>query len=116
MGNLSSTAPFVVIRLNGLVHSDEKTALREIGRQLYLEYESYKISSRSLSFGHHVQLLLDVLREAHQAGVVTMEPDILRKLLTGSLHWTPTWFRHGGGLSLEDLTDRVWQLATGHRP
>ena len=59
---------------------------------------------------------LDVLREAHQAGVVTMEPDILRKLLTGSLHWTPTWFRHGGGLSLEDLTDRVWQLATGHRP
>ncbi|MCK7542740.1 TetR/AcrR family transcriptional regulator [Marinobacter bryozoorum] len=59
---------------------------------------------------------LEVLREAHQAGIVTMEPDILRKLLAGSLHWTPTWFRHGGGLSLEDLTDRVWQLATGHRP
>ena len=69
VGNLSSTAPFVVIRLNGLVHSDEKTALREIGRQLYLEYESYKISSRSLSFGHHVQLLLDVLREAKGVSV-----------------------------------------------
>lgn len=59
---------------------------------------------------------LDVLREAHDAGIVTMEPDILRKLLAGSLHWTPTWFRHGGGLSLDDLTDRVWQLATGRRP
>lgn len=59
---------------------------------------------------------LDKLREAHEAGIVTMEPDILRKLLAGSLHWTSTWFHHGAGLSLEDLTDRVWQLATGRRP
>lgn len=59
---------------------------------------------------------LGALREAHAAGLVSMEPDILRKLLAGSVHWTPTWFRHGGGLSLDDLTDRVWQLATGHRP
>lgn len=59
---------------------------------------------------------LDVLREAHREGLVTMEPDILRKLLAGSLHWTSTWFRHDGGLSLDDLTDRVLQLATGARP
>lgn len=59
---------------------------------------------------------LDLLREAHEAGLIAMEPDILRKLLAGSLHWTPTWFRHGGGLSLDDLTDRVLQLATSRRP
>ena len=64
VGQLSSTAPFVVIRLNGMAHADEKIALREISRQLFLEYESYKIGSRSLSFAHHLQLLLDVLREA----------------------------------------------------
>lgn len=58
---------------------------------------------------------LGVLREAYEAGLVKMEPDILRKLLAGSLHWTPTWFRQGRSLSLDDLTDRVWQLATGLR-
>jgi origin recognition complex subunit 4 len=69
VGKLSSTAPFVVIRLNGLLHSDEKIALREISRQLFLEYESNQIGGRSLSFGHHVQLLLDVLKEAKGVNV-----------------------------------------------
>ena len=64
VGQLSSTAPFVVIRLNGMAHADEKVALRKISHQLFLDYESHKIGSRSFSFAHHLQLLLDVLREA----------------------------------------------------
>ena len=56
---------------------------------------------------------LDVLQQAHAKGMLTMEPDILRKLLAGAMHWTPTWFRADGGLSLDDLTDRVMILATG---
>ena len=47
VGQLSSTAPFVVIRLNGMAHADEKVALREISHQLFLDYESHKIGSRS---------------------------------------------------------------------
>ncbi len=58
---------------------------------------------------------LDVLQQAHGEGMLAMEPDILRKLLAGAMHWTPTWFRADGGLSLNDLTDRVMILATGRR-
>ena len=47
-----------------MAHADEKVALREISHQLFLDYESHKIGSRSFSFAHHLQLLLDVLREA----------------------------------------------------
>lgn len=59
---------------------------------------------------------LEVLQEAHKEGIVSMEPVVLRRLLAGCLHWTPTWFRHDRGLTLEDLADRVWQLATGEKP
>lgn len=62
------------------------------------------------------RIWLDVLRDAYREDLIAMEPDILRKLMAGSLHWTPTWFRHSGGLSLDELTDRVWQMATGRRP
>ncbi len=60
-------------------------------------------------------LWLEVLEGAHAEGLVFLEPDILRKLLAGALHWTFNWFRPGKGLTLDDLTDRVVQLATGQR-
>lgn len=58
----------------------------------------------------------EVLQAAYEEGMVTLEPDILRKLLAGSLHWSATWFRPGRGLTLDQLTDRVLQLVLGRRP
>ena len=43
VGQLSSTAPFVVIRLNGMAHADEKAALREISHQLFLDMNRIKL-------------------------------------------------------------------------
>jgi AcrR family transcriptional regulator len=58
----------------------------------------------------------EVLQAAYEEGMVSLEPDILRKLLAGSLHWSATWFRPGRGLTLDQLTDRVLQLVLGRRP
>ena len=58
----------------------------------------------------------EVLQAAYDEGMVTLEPDILRKLMAGSLHWSATWFRSGRGLTLDQLTDRVLQLVLGRRP
>ncbi len=58
---------------------------------------------------------LAVLAEAREAGLVQSDPFILRRLLAGALNWTMNWFRPGRGLSLEDLTEDVLQLATGGR-
>lgn len=56
-----------------------------------------------------------VLEQAHEQGLVSLEPDILRKLLAGALHWTATWFRPDRGLTLEQLTDRVLELVLGQK-
>ena len=53
-------APFVVVRLSGVMHADEKHALEEISRQMFgtnrLRF------SNSISFAHHLFLLRDMLR------------------------------------------------------
>ncbi len=60
-------------------------------------------------------LWLSVLTEAHEIGLVQSEPFIIRRLLIGALTWTVNWFRPDRGLSLEDLTEEVLQLAVGQR-
>src|SRR5699024_5104929 len=55
---------------------------------------------------------LDVLTEAHDAGLVKQDPFIVRRLLMGSMMWTASWFRPQRGLSLDDLTEEVLQLVT----
>jgi hypothetical protein len=53
-------APFIVVRLSGVMHADEKHALEEISRQMFgtnrLRF------SNSISFAHHLFLLRDMLR------------------------------------------------------
>lgn len=56
-----------------------------------------------------------VLEQAYEQRLVTLEPDILRKLMAGALHWTSTWFRADRGLTLDELTDRVLVLVLGRQ-
>lgn len=53
------------------------------------------------------QLWLDVLEALKKEGVLIAEPFVVRRLLTGALSWTVTWYRPDGGLSLDDLTEQV---------
>ncbi|MBO6850284.1 MAG: TetR family transcriptional regulator [Marinobacter sp.] len=53
------------------------------------------------------QLWLDVLEAVKAAGYLRAEPFVVRRLLTGALSWTVTWYRPDGGLSLDGLTDQV---------
>lgn len=55
-------------------------------------------------------LWLDVLREAHDQGLIAMEPSLLRRLITGALNWSAHWYRPGGELTLADLTEEVLNL------
>lgn len=56
---------------------------------------------------------LSVLDAAHAAGVIGSDPFITRRLIAGALNWTVNWFRPSGVLSLDDLADQVFRLATG---
>lgn len=56
-------------------------------------------------------LWLSVLKELATSGDITAEPFIVRRMLTGALSWTVTWYRPSrGGLTLDGLTDQVMAM------
>lgn len=58
------------------------------------------------------QIWLSVLREAHKIGLIGSDPFITRRLVAGASNWTVNWFRRDGEMSLDDLADEVFMLAT----
>lgn len=60
-------------------------------------------------------LWLSVLEQAHEEGLMTVRPFVLRRFLIGALSWTVNWYRPDGDLTLTDLADEVMHLATGDR-
>jgi AcrR family transcriptional regulator len=57
------------------------------------------------------QLWLDVLAQARAEGLIDVEPFVLRRLLTGAISWSNTWFDPKGPLSLQELVDIVLAMA-----
>lgn len=57
---------------------------------------------------HYEGLWLSVLEQLRTEGSIDAEPFIVRRMLTGALSWTVTWYRpERGGLTLDGLTDQV---------
>jgi hypothetical protein len=61
-------------------------------------------------------LWLQVLGEAKDAGFIRGDVFITRRFLTGALSWSTTWFRAGGGLSLDQLADEALILVLKETP
>ncbi len=57
------------------------------------------------------QLWLDALAEARAAGMVAIEPFILRRFLTGALSWTTNWYKPDGDMTLDELAEYALTLA-----
>lgn len=56
-------------------------------------------------------LWISTLTEAKEAGVVVIDPSVLRRLLTGALSWTVNWYRQDGDLTIEQLAQMALTLA-----
>ncbi|MEH6560561.1 MAG: TetR/AcrR family transcriptional regulator [Marinobacter sp.] len=53
-------------------------------------------------------LWLDVLSGLKEEGALNADPFVVRRMLTGALSWTVTWYRPDrGGLTQDGLTDQV---------
>nr|WP_284709325.1 TetR/AcrR family transcriptional regulator [Marinobacter sediminum] len=57
------------------------------------------------------KLWIDVLESLKQEGSLVADPFVVRRMLTGALSWTVTWYKPGrGGLTLDGLTDEVMAM------
>lgn len=53
------------------------------------------------------RLWLEVLGGLNEEGALQADPFIVRRMLTGALSWTITWYRPRGPLGLDDLASQV---------
>ncbi len=72
-------------------------------RSLSEDSQAYVLELRDI----YEQLWLDVLEALRGDGVLAADPFVVRRMLTGALSWTVTWYRPDGGLTLDDLTEQV---------
>jgi hypothetical protein len=80
-----------------------------------LVYEWRSLSEEGQAFilalrDNYEQLWLQVLGEARDAGYFKADPFILRRLLTGALSWSTTWFRPDGPMTLDQLAEEALSL------
>lgn len=75
-------------------------------RSLSQEGQRYILSLREV----YEALWLDVLNEMQANGHCSGEPFIIRRLLTGALSWTATWYKPGGSMSLDQLAQEALSL------
>jgi AcrR family transcriptional regulator len=80
---------------------------------LVYEWRSLSAEGQQLILGLreiYESIWLEVLQQVCQQRLVAVEPFILRRLLTGTLSWTVTWFRPGGSLTLDDLAEQTLNM------
>ena len=59
-------------------------------------------------------LWLQALQEAREAGLLVMEPAIMRRFLTGALSWIDTWYNPEGELQADELAHLALRMLIGH--
>lgn len=64
---------------------------------------------------NYEQLWLDILNQAYDEGIISVQPNILRRLLTGAISWSLNWYNPKGDLSLEELAQMTLSLALKDR-
>lgn len=56
---------------------------------------------------------MQALNAAREGGLLSHDPFITRRLLAGAINWTRNWYNPRGPVTLEQLTDRVLEMALG---
>lgn len=105
-------------RLKALIRCELQAVNGDSGEAmsvLVYEWRSLSKEGQQLILGLrqvYESLWLEVLDEAFDAGVVRVQPAILRRLLTGALSWTITWYSPQGSLTLDELAEQTLKMVT----
>ncbi|SFM39083.1 TetR/AcrR family transcriptional regulator [Marinobacter zhejiangensis] len=100
-------------KLRALIRSELESVIGQTGEAMaVLVYEWRSLSEESqekvLALRDiYEQVWLDVLEALKAEGALSANPFIVRRLLTGALSWTVTWYKPEGGMNLSALTEEV---------
>lgn len=92
--------------INGLT-GDAMSVLVYEWRSLSEEHQKYILELR----GEYEQIWMNVLEEAKSEGKVVGDTFVLRRLLTGAISWTTTWYDRNGSMTLDELARETLRLA-----
>ena len=92
--------------INGLT-GDAMSVLVYEWRSLSEEHQKYILELR----GEYEQIWMNVLEEAKSEGKVAGDIFVLRRLLTGAISWTTTWYDRNGSMTLDQLARETLRLA-----
>lgn len=104
-------------KLRGLVRAELESINGQTGEAmavLVFEWRSLSADSQAEVLelrDIYEKLWLDVLESLKREGVLEADPFVVRRMLTGALSWTVTWYKpERGGLTLDGLTDQVMAM------
>jgi AcrR family transcriptional regulator len=92
--------------INGLT-GDAMSVLVYEWRSLSEDHQAYILNLRS----EYEQLWMDILNRAKSEGKVVGDTFVLRRLLTGAISWTTTWYDKKGKMTLDELAQETLHLA-----
>ncbi len=104
-------------KLRGLIRAELESINGQTGEAMaVLVFEWHSLSTASQADVLELRdiyetLWLDVLESLQREGALEAEPFVVRRMLTGALSWTVTWYKpERGGLTLDGLTDQVMAM------
>ena len=104
-------------KLRGLVRAELESINGQTGEAmavLVFEWRSLSAASQAEVLelrDIYEALWLEVLEALKSEGALEADPFVVRRMLTGALSWTVTWYNPGrGGLTLDGLTDQVMAM------
>lgn len=92
--------------INGLT-GDAMSVLVYEWRSLSEAHQKYILELR----GEYEQIWMDVLDQAKSEGKVVGDTFVLRRLLTGAISWTTTWYDLKGTMTIDALACETLRLA-----
>lgn len=103
-------------QLKALIKAELQAISGDTGSAMaVLVYEWFALSEKNQKRllnlrNEYEKLWLDVIRTLYIQNKIKHDPFIWRRLIGGSIAWTVTWYRPNGKLTLDQLTEIVWDM------
>lgn len=104
------------LQLKALIKAELEAISGDTGSAMaVLVYEWFALSEenqkRLLKLRNDYESIwLNVIENLHQQNKIKHDPFIWRRLIGGSIAWTVTWYKPEGKLSLDELTNIIWDM------